>query len=345
MENRLFNLEKIKDLTSPVDILQANLFQLTEISRKVENYTQSLIQLSTDKDFKLQINILTDLINSVNLKLENILSNNIKCFLSFQEALIKKYKESYLKKLKKIKLNTENLSKIGLSLIENKSISRTLNGISYIPSIEVNQWIEILDSLKQNTIFLRFTKRIQSHYDIIVNDRLQMEFSKIPRDTDLTLIKNYEKAFRKDPIISFKEFQQIIDNKLTKQELKRKKQIVAREREREEFEKLKKKQNEQKDTYEDYLKLSNREFERRIRKQSRGKLSIISKKDVEEKKIEISEEISEKIEKFKSKFNKSFEEKYLIKKDEEKDPIDLIRERKSKKDKEYKHFKDHFKEN
>ncbi|KKL55087.1 hypothetical protein LCGC14_2258910, partial [marine sediment metagenome] len=61
--------------------------------------------------------------------------------------------------------------------------------------------------------------------------------------------------------------------------------------------------------------------------------------------IEISEEISEKIEKFKSKFNKSFEEKYLIKKDEEKDPIDLIRERKSNKDKEYKHFKDHFKKN
>jgi hypothetical protein len=32
MEKHLFNLEKIKDLTSPVDTLQANLFQLTEIS-------------------------------------------------------------------------------------------------------------------------------------------------------------------------------------------------------------------------------------------------------------------------------------------------------------------------
>jgi len=345
MENRLFNLEKIKDLTSPVDTLQANLFQLTEISSKAEYYTQSIVQQFIDKDFKLQINTLTNLINKVKIKLENISKDNIKCFLGFQEALIKKYKETYLKKLKKLTLNTENLSKIGLSLIENKNISKTLNEISYIPSIEVNQWIEILDSLKQNTIFLRFVKRIQHHYNVIVNDRLQVEFSKIPQDTDLSLIKNFEKAFREDPIISFKEFQQIADNELSQQELKRKKQIVTRVREREEFEKLKKKQNEQKETYEDYLKLSNREFERRIRKQSRVKLNEITKKDIEEKKIEISEEISEKIEKFKSKFNKSFEEKYLIKKDEEIDPLDLIRERKSKKDKEYKHFKDHFKKN
>ena len=72
MEKHLFNLEKIKDLTSPVDTLQANLFQLTEISNKDEHYTQSIVQQFPDKDFNLQINTLTNLINRVKIKLENI---------------------------------------------------------------------------------------------------------------------------------------------------------------------------------------------------------------------------------------------------------------------------------
>ena len=40
----------------------------------------------------------------------------------------------------------------------------------------------------------------------------------------------------------------------------------------------------------------------------------------------------------KSKFNESFDEKFLMKRDDESDPLDLVRERKERKNKEYKEF-------
>ena len=106
--------------------------------------------------------------------------------------------------------------------------------------------------------------------------------------------------------------------------------------------KLKKNQEEQKKTYEEYLKLSDSEFKRLRRKKSREKLTDISEKSTEKDSIEISDEVSEKIEKFKSQLEKRFNEEFMIQKDEEKDPLDLIRERKKKKEKEYKKYKDHF---
>ena len=142
--------------------------------------------------------------------------------------------------------------------------------------------------------------------------------------------------------MSFEEFLQIIENNLTQQELKVRRKIVKETKEKEEFKKLKKKQEEHKETYDDYLKLSDSEFDRKRRKKSREKLNFTAKNGKKVKEIEISKEISEKIEKFKSKFNKTFADKYLIQKDDEEDPLDLVRERKKKKEKEYKHYKDHF---
>ena len=158
------------------------------------------------------------------------------------------------------------------------------------------------------------------------------------------MIKEFEKVFREDTNITFKDFLQLIKEDLTQKDLTVRKDKIGRAKEKEELERLKKKQEEQKQTYEDYLKLSDSEFERRIRKKSREKLKNITSIN-EGKKIEITDEVSEKIEKFKSKFNKSFEEKYLVQKDDEQDPLELIRERRKKKKKEYKKYKDHFDKN
>jgi hypothetical protein len=344
IENQVFNLEKIKDLTSSIDILEARAHQLTEQSLKVETWRHSVIESFSEEKFLSQINTISEMLTTIGNKLQKIAKENVSRFLNFQEGLIRKYKEVNQQKLKNLKLDEEALRKIGLNLIENRKISKLVYEISYTPSLEVSQWIEILDSLQQNSMFLRIMKRIQIYRENLIQDKLKIELNKIPKDTEVSLIKEYENAFLEDPDLSFKEFLQIIENNLTQQELKEKRILVKEEKEKEEFKKLKKRQEEHKETYDDYLKLSDSEFERKRRKKSREKLKSISKNVEETKQIEISDEISEKIEKFKSKFNETFEEKYLIQKDDEQDPLDLVRERKKKKEKEYKQYKDHFEE-
>ena len=54
--------------------------------------------------------------------------------------------------------------------------------------------------------------------------------------------------------------------------------------------------------------------------------------------IEITEVVSEKIENYKSNLKSEFNEKYLIQKDEEQDPITLIRELKKEKEEKYKEY-------
>ena len=89
------------------------------------------------------------------------------------------------------------------------------------------------------------------------------------------------------------------------------------------------------------MKLSEKEFERKLRRGKREKL-IDVKEDENLKKLELTDEVSEKIEKFKMKFDKKSNENYLLKEEIDEDPIKVIRERKKKKDKEYKEYKDHF---
>lgn len=343
MNNQLFNLEKIKELTFPIEDLQAKINELMEFSKIIENNKRSLIQNFTNKKFLAQVEELTEILHEINVILGKISKNNINKFLALQDNLIQKYKATFQENLKKLKLNKDNIKNIGLFLIENKKLSKIVDKASYIPSIGISQWIEILEVLNQNSLFLRTVKKIEKYYQDIIKDKLKAELDRIPEDTNASIIADYEKAFQEDPTLTFREFLQDIENRLTFQELQVKKEIIKKAKEKEELEKLKMKQEEQKKAYEDYLKLSDREFERKMRKKSREKLTRITSGAKEKKKLKISDEVTEKIEKFKSQFEKKLEERYLIQEDEEKDPIDLVRERKKKKEKEYKKFKDHFK--
>ena len=92
------------------------------------------------------------------------------------------------------------------------------------------------------------------------------------------------------------------------------------------------------ESYKVYIKLSDKDFKRKMRKKKRESLSDLATEHENTDQIQMSEEITEKIEKFKLKFDSSFDEKYLIKRDDEKDPLDIIRERKERKKKEYKDY-------
>ncbi|MDX1797732.1 MAG: hypothetical protein R3255_03705 [Candidatus Lokiarchaeia archaeon] len=340
--NQIFNLEKIKELTSPFEDLQIELNQINDVSSKITKNMQLIEHESYNKEFSAQITIIQELLQNIKNKIDEISNTNLNRFLDFQNKLIIKYKELFKDKLKNLSLNRELTKSIGLNLVQEKKISKIIEYVSFVPSIEVSNWLEIIDSLKYNTIFLKSIKKAKNYYSTSIQLKLKEELSRIPKDIPPELIIDYKTFFKENPTITFNEFFQTIEKQLTKQELKEKRAIIKEAKEKEKLEKLKKRQEEQKIAYENYLKLSDSEFKRLRRKKSREKLSNISKKTNENSSIEISEEISEKIKKFKSQFEKSFNEKYMIQTDEDKDPIDLIRERKKRKDKEYKQFEDHF---
>ena len=340
--NQTFNLEKIKELTHPVEDLQIQLNKLKEISLKFTSNSQIIENQTNDEGFLAQIATVKDLLEKINSRLNKITKINLNKFLDFQGMLVRKYKEIFKDKLKNLKIDEELTKRIGLSLIRDKQISKIIDFVSYIPSIEVSEWLELLDSLKYNTLFLKLVEKMKVYYNDLIQERLDRELSLIPENTNPIFIKEYKNYFIENPDLSFKDYLKIMEKNLTQKELTAKREILKKVREKEELEKLKKKQKEQKETYKEYLTLSDREFERLRRKESREKLPDISKKSTDKKSIEISDEVSEKIKKFKLQLEKSFEEKYMIQKDEEKDPIDLIRERKKRKEKEYKHYKDHF---
>ncbi len=340
--NQLFDLEKIKKLTLPIEELQIKLNELTQTSNYVIKNIQTIERDLKDKNLLFQIETVEELLKKINIKLDKISRTNLSKFLDLQDRLIRKYKEKFKDNLKSLNLNEELTKSIGLSLIEDKKISKIINFVSFIPSIEIPEWLDLLDSLKYNTIFLKSVKKIRNYYQKLLKVRLDIELKKVPEDTDPILIKEYRNYFEKTPTLTFDNFMGIIESQLTQQEISVKKGVIKKVREKEELEKLKKKQEEQKETYENYLKLSDSEFKRMRRKKRREKLTEISPESKGKKDIELTDEVSEKIEKFKSQLEKSFDEKYMIQKDDDKDPLDLIRERKKRKEKEYKNFKDHF---
>ncbi len=340
--SQIFNLEKIKELTNPIEDLQVELNHLNNTAQKVTKNFQKIEKESLDENFLTQIEVIKNLLNTLNDKLNKISRTNLSKFLVFQDNLIQKYKENFKNNIKRIKVDEDLTKKIGLFLIEEKKTSKIIDFVSFFPSLEIPQWLELLDSLKYNTLFSKSINRVRIYYQEFLEIRLKNELSRIPRDIDPNLINEYKKFFKDNPNVEFNEYLQIIENQLTKKELDTKKEIIRKVKEKEELEKLIKKQEEQKKTYEEYLKLSDREFKRLRRKKSREKLTDVSKKSSEINSIEISDEVSEKIKKFKSSLDKSFNEKYMIQKDEDQDPLDLIRERKKRKEKEYKQYRDHF---
>lgn len=337
-----FNLEKIKEYTISLDELQVNLNNISEGFHSIKKFIHKFEKSKIDGALLSQIEEIREISSKINNKLTLISRNNISKFLEFQDYLIKQYKDVFKEKLKSIYLDKVKTKTIGLYLIENKKISKVIDYVYYVSSIEIPSWLELLDSLKYNSLFLKLIQNFKIYYQNLLKKKLKAEISKIPENTDHTLIDGFETAYLKNSTLTFQEFLQDSHNQLTHQELIEKEEILKEGKKRVELENLKKTQEERKDSYEDYLKFSEREFKRLRRKESREKLIKVSPKSNETKEIEFSDEVTEKIKKFKLQFDKSFEEKYLVQKDNNKDPLDLIRKRKENKEKEYKKYKDHF---
>lgn len=335
MELNTFNLEKIKEITNPIEELQGKVNSLEKIYNRFVENKYSIENLSYNEEYLNQIHVLNELLNQVKDDLFKISNDNIARFFFLQDNLIKKYKESFKESLKYLNLTENSTDQIGLFLIEKKKICKIIEQSSFISSLSLNKWIQLLNSLKKNSLFLSSINKIKEFHGAIMEERLACELNKIPEHIDPSLIEEYKKSFFNEEQ-TFEQYQQEIESHLSKEELSSKRKIVRKIKEKEELDELKKEQDEQfrSSTYQDYIKLSSAEFERRRRKQGREKLSDL--KDLPTKDIEISDDVAEKIEVYKSQLKKSFEQEYLIQKDEDTDPLDMIRERKQKADKEYK---------
>ena len=337
MENQIFNLDKIREITVPLVILQGNVDRLDVLYKKFIEECDSITKNLREDDFINQIQDITILMNKISSELINFSKENISKFLVFQDELIRKYKDSFKAKLKRIKLDHSNLKELGLHLIENKKISKIIDQSSFLFSLTPLHWIDLLDALKNNSLINATIKKVESFYIKLLEEKLKIEKHKIPKGFDPKLLKDFEMRFMINPI-TFNNFLQEIESKLSREELTSKEKIIEKRTESDQFNKLKEMQEKQLQSFTDYFKLPDKEFKRRMRKNKREKLTKLESEQQKSKKIQIPEEVSEKIEKFKSQFNNSFDEKFLIKKDDEKDPLDLIRARKERKDKEYEEF-------
>jgi hypothetical protein len=341
MENQLFNLKKIRELTSPVESLQGKINKMTNLINQFESEKLNVSQYSDNEPFLNQITDITIILESINKNLKNIFTNNINDFLNLKHELTNKYKNDLKNNLNFFDLNKKHTILIGHSLIEKRNISKILTQISYTPSISVTQWLELFDALNQNTIFLSSVENLQKSLLKNVKKRLDYELKKIPNDTPSSIIEEFERQFNINYELTYEKFLKAIESKLTEEELQAKKELLSKSKQKQKFEELKKKQEVQMETYESYLKLSKKEFERKLRKRKREKLTDVSESG-DQKKLELSDEVTEKIEKFKMKFDKKSDKNYLLKEDIDEDPLKIIRDRKKKKEKEYKKFKDHF---
>jgi len=287
VDNQIFNLEKIKEITSPIEELQGKLYNLKELYEFFNENKNALTQDFTEIKFNE--------IHNINNKLKDIYRElygktiiNTQNFIIFQENLTRKYKDSFREDLSSLELSQSDIIReIGLFLIKNKEISKIIENISFVLALTSNQWVSIFNSLKYNSIFL----------SILQKSAKFLEAQKL---------KLTEKILKE------------------KEEIENSKQL------------LDKQPSPELDKYQEYLKYSKEEFRRRRRRERRVSLETLEEKP--EIQIEVTKDVSEKIEEFKSKLRTDFNEKYLIQKDDQQDPITLIRKLKKKREEKYQEY-------
>ncbi|TXT66801.1 MAG: hypothetical protein BAJALOKI3v1_10072 [Promethearchaeota archaeon] len=343
LEQKTFDLNFLQNFFTPIDNLEGKLNRLDSKFSKYNELNDKLDNQLNQELLSVQLKNLYEIINSINENIVQINQKNLETFLNFQDILVSKYKQLNIDRLKQLDINQEDMKQVGLSLIGKKKTAKIIYKASFTPSIEIDDWMDLLDYLRNNSLFISIIDDVESYYEKILERKLAEEISKIPDDFDNNLIEDYKIAFWKNSDLTFEKYIRNIQQEQIKREIEKKGESIQEAKKKDELEELKKNQEEQRKLYEDYLKYSDREFERRRRKEKREKLSEIAQKP--KKQDGISEDVEEKIKKFKSKFENSFEDKYLIQKDDTTDPRNIVRNRKKKKEEEYQKYLKKFKDN
>lgn len=271
----LFNLEKIQELTRPIEEFGGNIVNLGITHENFHKNRDRALRKIRDQLFIEKIEQISLEFDAFYEHLSEESTNFVSKFLFFQEKLTNEQLIFFKQKLKDSNLR---LNEFGLHLIEIKKIRR-IHDNTLVPFAPCSGlWLELLNSLKRNSLYISHLKNANN-------------------------------------ILKIKEYQPI-EEISTQNE-----QIIEKEHKHE----LNK--------YEEYLKYSSKEFQKRRRREKRT--NLVELQDKPSVPIEMTKEQTEKIEEYKSKMKTDFNKKYFIQKDEEKDPISLIQDLRKKREEEY----------
>ena len=154
---QLFDLEKIKEITNPIEGLQGNLFELEENHGKFNEIHKNFSEVSHNEVFLDQLQYVAQLLEDINRKMIKLSNANLKKLLVFQDNLIKKYKETFKDNLKGYILKFDE------DEFENTKEVFLING-DYIKRIEI-EYINIEDNfitLKNSHITI-ILEKIEEH--------------------------------------------------------------------------------------------------------------------------------------------------------------------------------------
>lgn len=274
----LFNLEKIQELTSPIEEFEGKIVNLGIDFESFHKARNRALHKIGDQLFINEIEQISLEFDTFYKQLSKQSTNTVLQFLFFQEKLTKEHFTLFKQKLKDSKLR---LNEYGLHLIETKKIRRIHDNTLAIFAPSSDLWLEVLTSLRRNSQYLSFLEKVK----IILKTKEYKQIEEISTQNEQTIEVE------------------------TKSELNK---------------------------YEEYLKYTNKEFQKRRRREKRTNLLELQDKPAVQ--IEMTKEITEKIEDYKSKMKTDFKTRYFIQKDDETDPISLIQDLKKKKEKEYKAY-------
>ncbi len=338
-KNIIFSVEKVKELTKSIGIIQGKLNTLKTIYDNFNRDLKSVIEESIDENRGqlLPIEDLNDslkLINAEILKFSDISSEN---WLFFKDLILSEYKNSIEESLLKRNLNADSLRKIGIELIKNKKTSSLLDLANYITSIDLKYWALIVDSLKNNSYFLTAVDRAKKYYQNEIERLLRIELKKIPRNFNGKLKAQFKKEFTKNKI-SFEDF--VLKSKSVPPQKKiKKKPEVGFAKKKIGQTKTSGRDGAQFKSYDTLFNLSDEEFQRLKRKKTRKKLDALSK---EKKATDSLKEEKEKVledKKIETSIEGSQTEGELLEEEDSKqvktDPLEIIRERKKTKQEEF----------
>ena len=271
----LFNLEKIQELTSPIEVFEGKLVNLGINLERFRKIRVRALHKIRNQLFIEEITQISLEFDTLHKQLFKESTNIISKFLFFQEKLTKEYLVLFKQKLKDSNLI---LNEYGLHLIESKKIRKIHDNTLVIFAPSSDLWLEVLNSLKRNSVYLTFLEKVKN------------------------ILKTKE----------YKPIEEISTQNEHTIEIKPKSEL---------------------NRYEEYLKYSNKEFQKRRRREKRTSLAELQEKPTVQ--TEITKEQTEIIEEYKSKMNSDFNLRYLIQKDEEMDPVSLIKDLKKKREEEY----------
>ena len=200
IKNSSFNLEKIQEITSPIEEFEGKIKSLKEIFERSIKTKIKITKKFQDSTLLYKIQVISQSFNDLYTNLIEFSNENVKKFLIFQSNLTEKYNKSFKQNLNGLNLKTKE---IGLNLIEDKKIFKVLKHSTIIPSLSSNQWIELIKSLQENSLFVAIIKNVEKFLEA---EEFRITKKKIKEQQDAEVLKELEEKQSKLKLNEYQEY-------------------------------------------------------------------------------------------------------------------------------------------